>query len=109
MKRFVALMLLGAPVLAAAMGDTGWVTITGSNLQIISDGSPRVFVYVTVNNGGCSNSIPELIMDGTNPLASAMYATLLTAKATGQSVDIATSGCSSGIGSPIIVGIYLGT
>ena len=109
MKKLFALLLLLAPSIALAAGDSGFVSILSSNLQIISDGNPRAFIYVAVNNGGCSNnSIAELIMDSTNPLAGAMYATLLTAKASGQTVDIQTTGCT-GSGFPMVTSIYLGT
>lgn len=106
MKRGIALLLLWVPLTAAAFGDSGWITLNASDIQIISDGfGPRAFIYVTVNNGGCTSSIPELIMDSTNPLAASMYATLLAAKAAGQSVDIETNGCSSS-GYPIVISVH---
>src|ERR1700730_11758495 len=54
MKKLFALLLLLAPSIALAAGDSGFVSILSSNLQIISDGNPRAFIYVAVNNGGCS-------------------------------------------------------
>ncbi len=108
-KRLAGFVLLWLPISAfAAFGDSGWITLSPSDVQIISDGNPRAFIYVTVNNSGCTSTIPELIMDSTNPLASSMYATLLTAKATGQTVDIETSGCTSN-GFPIVISIHLGS
>jgi hypothetical protein len=107
-KRAIVLLLLWAPLTAlAAIVDSGWITISASDIQIINDGngSPRAFIYVTVNNSGCTHSTPELIMDSTNPLATSMYATLMEAKATGQTVDIVTSGCST-IGYPIVISIH---
>jgi len=105
-KRAIVLLLLWAPLTAlAAIGDSGWITISASDIQIISDGSPRAFIYVTVNNSGCTLSTPELIMDSTNPLATSMYATLMEAKATGQTVVIQTSGCTAN-GYPIVISIH---
>lgn len=109
MKRIVLIALLtAAPAIALAGGDSGFITLTSNNVQIISDGGQRAFIYVTVNNSGCTNTTPELVMDSTNPIAAAMYSTILTAKATGQTVDIQTSGCTSS-GFPIVTTIYLGT
>jgi hypothetical protein len=108
MKKLFAISALCWSTFSFAGGDTGFVSILSSSIQIISDGSPRAFIYVTLNNGGCANSTPELIMDSTNPLAGAMYATLLTAKSSGQTVDISTSGCTAS-GFPLVVSIYLGT
>ena len=108
-RRSIAFLLLCIPLTAlAAVGDSGWITLGPSDVQIISDGNPRVFIYVTVNNAGCTFSTPELIMDSTNPLAASMYATLLTAKATGQTVDIETYGCTSN-GYPVVISIHLGS
>lgn len=105
MKRRIALLLSWIPMTAAAFGDTGWITLSGNDLQIISDGSPRAFIYVTVNNGGCTSSTPELIMDSTNPLATSIYATLLAAKATGATVDIETNGCTAA-GFPLVISVH---
>jgi hypothetical protein len=107
MKKLVALVLFCAPCLAFA-GSTGVINISSSLLQIIN--SPQIaYLYVTVTSGGCSNSSAAvLIMDSTNPLGGAMYATLLTAKTSGKTVNITTSGCSSS-GYPIMTSIYLET
>jgi hypothetical protein len=107
--RSIAFLVLCIPLTAlASVGDSGWITLGPSDVQIISDGSPRAFIYVTVNNAGCTSSTPELIMDSTNPLATSMYATLLTAKVTGQTVDIETYGCTSN-GYPVVIAIHLGS
>jgi hypothetical protein len=104
-KRIVPILLLWIPLTATADGDSGWISLSGANIQIITDpSSPRVFVYVTVN-GGCATTIPVLRMDSSNPVATSMYATLLSAKATGQQVDISTTGCSVS-GNPLITSIY---
>ena len=105
MRRAICYFLLWAPLTALAFGDSGWISIGASDIQIISDGNPRAFVYVTVNNSGCTSSIPLLVMNSTNPLATSMYATLLAAKASGQMVDIETSGCTSD-GFSIIIAIH---
>jgi hypothetical protein len=108
-KRIAGFVLLWLPFSAfAALGDSGWISLGANDVQIISDGNPRAFIYTTVNNAGCTSTIPELVMDSTNPLASSMYATLLTGKATGQTVDIQTSGCTRN-GYPIVISIHLGS
>ena len=106
MRRGIAFLLLWIPFTASAQfGDSGWISIGANDIQIISDGNPRAFIYVTVNNSGCTYSTPELVMDSTNPPASWMYATLLAAKAAGQMVDIETSGCTSN-GYPVVIAIH---
>lgn len=107
MKKLFLLLILCIPCFGFD-GTTGWITITNTNLQIISDGSPRAFIYVTTTNDGCTNHTPKLVMDNTNPLGGAMYATLLMAKATGKQVQITTVGCSSD-GFPIVQTIYIGS
>jgi hypothetical protein len=106
MRRGIAYFLLWVPFIASAqIADSGWISISTSDIQIISDGNPRAFIYVTINNSGCTYSTPELTMDSTNPLANSMYAALLAAKAAGQMVDIETSGCTSN-GYPIVIAIH---
>jgi hypothetical protein len=109
-KLLIAAIALCLPAGSAfAMGDTGWVTLTNANFQIISDGTPRVYVYVPVSNGGCTvTTAAQLVVDSSNPLANMMFSTLLTAKATGKQVDIATTGCTS-LNVPMITSIYLGS
>jgi hypothetical protein len=64
---------------------------------------------MTTSVSGCSNTVGlELVMDSSNPLANSMYATLLSAKTSGQNVDIQTSGCTSS-GIPVIISITLQT
>jgi hypothetical protein len=108
MLRKLALLFLCAPVVAFANGDTGSVNISNANLQIISySGQQYAYLYVPVTGGGCTSAnAVQLMMDSTNPLGGAMYATLLAAKTTGKAIDIATQGCSSA-GIPIIISIYL--
>jgi hypothetical protein len=108
MIRKLALLLLCVPAVSFAYGDTGPVIISSVNLQIVSlSGQQYAYVYVPVTGGGCTNSsAAQLIMDSTNPLGAAMYATLLSAKSTGQAVDIGTTGRNSA-GYPIIFSIYL--
>jgi hypothetical protein len=109
-NRLLVALVSCLPLVALAQsgfGDTGLVYLTSANIQIINDGTPRVFVYVPVSNGGCSvTTAAQLVMDSTNAIASAMYATLLQAKATGVAVDISTYGCTSS-NVPKIVSIYL--
>jgi hypothetical protein len=100
-----AFLIAWIPVTAFALGDSGWIAIGASDVQIINDGNPRAFIYVTVSNSGCTNSTPVLVMDSTNPIATSMYATLLAAKAAGQTVDIETLGCNSS-GYPIVIAIH---
>ena len=104
----LALLFLFVPVVAFANGDTGLINISNANLQIISyPGQQIAYLYAPVTGGGCTNAnAAQLTMDSTNPLGSAMYATLLAAKTTGKAVDIATQGCNSS-GYPIIISIYL--
>lgn len=105
MKTLIALLSLIAPIAAFAGGSVGPISISGDQVQVIS--SPQIaYVYVSVTGGGCTYATPVLIMDSTNPAGNAMYATLLTAKATGGNVTITTSGCSSA-GYPEISSIYM--
>jgi hypothetical protein len=107
MKKWLAFLLLGFPASVFATGDTGVINMSTTLLQIQSYSTQQnAVVYTTVTGGGCASAVPVLVMDSSNPLAAAMYSTLLTAKATGQSVDIATLGCTSS-GNPIIISIYL--
>lgn len=104
MKTLITFISLIAPI-AVFAGGVGPISISGDQLQIIS--SPQIaYLYVSVTGGGCTYATPVLIMDSTNPAASAMYATLLSAKTTGGNVTISTSGCSSA-GYPEITSIYL--
>ncbi len=108
LTRMMFTVCLLSPGLVFAGGSTGVIDISSSLLQVIS--SPAIaYLYVTVNVGGCSLATPAvLIMDSTNSQAGPMYATLLTAKTTGKTVNITTSGCTSA-GYPIITSIYLET
>jgi len=107
MKKFMLNLLL-APALCFADGSTGSISLTNVRLQIITDSSnPRVYIYVTLS-AGCGGTTPEIVMNpSTNPVANAMYATLLTAQTTGQNVEIITTGCTSDANEPEVTSIYL--
>ena len=100
------LLFLLAPAVALAAGSTGVVSLTNINVQVIT--SPAIaYVYATVNSGGCTYSnAAALVMDSTNPQASAQYATILAAKLSGNTVNITTSGCTAA-GYPIISSVYI--
>jgi len=103
-KSILACLCLVLPVVASA-GNAGPITISGNQLQIISN--PQIaYLYVNISGGGCPNiNAGVLIMDSSNPAAASMYATLLTAKTSGGQITISTMGCSGGY--PIINSIYL--
>jgi len=66
MKRLPFLLL----TLAFANGTSGYVSIQNKDIQIISDGSPRAFIYnVVINNGGCNQTTPVLLMDDSQVLS----------------------------------------
>lgn len=108
-KGTAALLTLAllAPSLCPA-SDTGPISLSNVKLQVISDtANPRVYIYITLN-GGCGGTTPEVVMNpSTNPVANAMYATLLTAQSTGQNVDIGTTGCTTDANEPEVTSIYL--
>ncbi len=104
---FLLLLLSGSPSLVFANGSTGLVSISDKLLQIISDGAPRLYIYnVVINNGGCAQTTPVLLMDSTMVLSKEIYSMLLTAKATGRKVDLVTSGCWGDF--PKVFSVYLG-
>jgi hypothetical protein len=110
MKKLLRFICLLAPSVVFG-GTVGPVTISGNQVQIISTAPPTptyiAYVYVPISDGGCTaTNAVVLLMDSTNLVANAMYATILAAKTTGASVTITTSGCSSA-GIPIINSIYL--
>jgi hypothetical protein len=109
MRRFLIAFVFCLPGAAFALGDTGTVYLTNTNIQVIHDGTPRAYIYVPVSIGGCTNNAAaQLVMDSSNSIATTFYATLLSAKATGQGVNIQTLGCSEQ-GYPLILAVFLET
>lgn len=96
------------PALCLADGSTGSVSLANVKIQIIADASnPRAYIYVTLS-AGCGGTTPEIVMSSaSNPVANAMYSTLLTAQATGHNVDIITTGCTADADEPEVTSIYL--
>lgn len=107
MRRYLLIsLLLSFPALCFG-ADTGPISLANVKIQIIAPPNPRAYIYVTLN-GGCTGTTPEIVMDPTmNPVASSMYAVLLTAIATGQNVDISTTGCTTDANEPEVTSIYL--
>jgi len=105
------LMLVSALLLLPSLcfsADTGSISLTNVKIQIITDPAhPRAYIYVTLN-GGCGGTTPEIVMaSSTNPVANSMYATLLTALAANQNVDISTTGCTTDANEPEVTSIYI--
>ncbi|KLN65647.1 hypothetical protein [Vibrio sp. VPAP30] len=105
---YVVLILFLASGYSVA-GTSVETSLVGKKIQIISTGTPRVYIYDLPVNDGCKDSTPVLIMSGlqANPLAKEIYSTLLAAKASGKRVLIQTTGCWSEYSTPVITSMYL--
>lgn len=103
----IACLGLLIPSMCFANGDTGSISLAGVKVQIIAPPNPRIYIYVTLS-AGCGGTTPEIEMDPTtNSVGNSMYATLLTALAAGDNVDIVTTGCTSDANEPEVTSIYL--
>jgi hypothetical protein len=110
LKGILALLLIMISAHTFAQGSSGYISLTNKKIQIISGGSPRVYVYdAPIANSGCSGStsIPVLLMDDTVAIHKEMYAMLLAAKASGKEVAIVTDGCWNNGEYPKIHSIYM--
>jgi hypothetical protein len=100
---FVALFALAAGN-AGAVGWSGGVTIT--NYYVEEAGNALFTTSGNTNPDGCVTS-HWLVIDGTQANFRLLYATIVTAVATGSPVTIYYSGCTAGNAYPHITAIAI--
>lgn len=92
----------------AYAGNSDWVSITDKRVQIIAGDEPRAFLYdVVINNSGCTNTTPVLLIEETQILAKELFSVILTAKSADKIIKVVTDDCWNYGQFPIIVSIYI--
>jgi hypothetical protein len=109
MRKTIFSMLLALfPVYAIAGGSTGYINLNNP-IQVVEEGAEsRVFLYnVVVNDGGCSNTVPVILLNPNRIASKEFYSTILMAKAAGKKVNLTTNGCWLNNQYPIVSSIYV--
>ena len=98
---FVLLFVVSVSANAVTSGP-----IDLGNIQIITDGTPRVYIGNKIDGSalGCANNTPVILLD--EPHGYLLYETLLSAKKSGQQVNLIASKCWDVYSTPIITSIY---
>lgn len=112
MKSTIAILVIFLLIFSSfsfAGTEVGPVSLQGKRLQIISTGTPRLYIYDLPIDSGCTQNIPVLILGGSekNIIANELYSAILMAKASGKQVTIQTTGCWSGWSTPVITSMYI--
>lgn len=105
MKKILGLFIVLCTISTGANAVTSGPIDLG-NIQIITDGTPRVYLGNSIDGGalGCANNIPVILLD--EPHGVVLYETLLSAKKSGQKVNLIASSCWSVFSTPVITSIY---
>lgn len=110
MNKFLILFLV---TIVSNMGhaatSSASINLVGSDLQIISTGTPRVYVYNVSIEGCTEGTTPVLLLGGAdkNPLGKELYSALLMAKASGKKVVLQSDRCWSERSMPVLTSMYI--
>ncbi|MGR6873492.1 hypothetical protein ACU6U9_14555 [Pseudomonas sp. HK3] len=109
MNKFLVPLLIVLFSNLANAADSAPTDLTGKDLQIISTGTPRVYIYNALIQGCTDSTTPVLILGGVdeNPLGKEIYSALLMAKASGKKIILQSSKCWSERSMPEITSMYI--
>ncbi|WKD51119.1 hypothetical protein [Microbulbifer spongiae] len=79
----------------AASSQSGYIDISQSNIQLISNGEDsRLFINgVTMEDSVCDIKNYPVILFSNNPIAKEMYSMILAAKAAGRQINLVAGAC----------------
>ena len=101
------MLLTSVEVFSSA--NSAVTSLAGKRLQVISTGTPRVYVYDVELDGGCTHKIPVLLLGGSdkNVIGKELYSALLMAKASGKKVLLQSNHCWKDYSTPVITSLYI--